>query len=182
MARIELDFDLRDVAGDRYPARQLLGSPTILVLLRHLGCLFCQDHLAQLRAHAEEVEAARGQIAVISFAAPPHVERFARALEHPYLWLSDPARVSYRAFRVGRGGPLNPFSNTDLWSNFVSTVRGRPWLPQQADIWQLGADFVFDSDGNLTMAHRCRASHDRPSAAAVITAFRRAAAELTHRR
>ena len=182
MARIELDFDLRDLAGDRYPARQLLGSPTVLVLLRHLGCLFCQEHLAQLRVHSEEVEAARGRIAVISFAAPHHVARFAAALGHPYLWLSDPARVSYRAFRVGRGGPLNPFSNTDLWSNLVSTLRGRPWLPQQADLWQLGADFVFDPEGNLTMAHRCRSSHDRPTAAAVITAFRRAAPALRRRR
>jgi AhpC/TSA family len=182
MARIELDFDLRDLAGDRYPARRLLGSPTVLVLLRHLGCLFCQEHLAQLRMHSEEVEAARGRIAVISFAAPQHVAGFAGALGHPYLWLSDPARVSYRAFRVGRGGVLNPFSNTDLWSNFVSTLRGRPWLPQQADLWQLGADFVFDPEGNLTMAHRCRSSHDRPTAAAVISAFRKAAPALRRRR
>lgn len=181
MARIELEFDLRDIDGNAFPARQLFGNPTVLVLLRHLGCLFCQDHLAQLRVHAAEVEAARGRIAVISFAAPEHVERFARALGHPYLWLSDPARVSYRAFRVGRGGPLNPFSTTDVWHNLVSSIRGRPWLPQQADLWQLGADFVFDPDGNLTMAHRCRSSHDRPSAADVIAAFRKAAPALRSR-
>ncbi|MDQ6919272.1 MAG: AhpC/TSA family protein [Candidatus Dormibacteraeota bacterium] len=182
MARIELDFDLRDISGDTFSARRLLGNPTVLILLRHLGCLFCQDHLAQLRMHADEVEAAGGQIAVISFAAPQHVERFARALGHPYLWLSDPARVSYRAFRVGRGGPFNPFSRTDLWLNFVSTLRRRPWLPQQPDIWQLGADFVFDPEGNLTMAHRCRSSHDRPTAEAVISAFRKAAPALRRRR
>jgi hypothetical protein len=182
MARIELDFELRDVAGNEFQARQMLGSPTVLVLLRHLGCLFCQEHLAQLRTHAEEIDAAGGRIAVISFAAPQHVDRFARALGHPYLWLSDPARVSYRAFRVGRGGPLNPFSRTDLWSNFVSTLKGRPWIPQQRDIWQLGADFVFDPEGNLTMAYRCRASHDRPSAAAVINAFRKATPALRRRR
>jgi hypothetical protein len=182
MARIELDFELRDVSGNDFAARQMLGSPTVLVLLRHLGCLFCQDHLAQLRVHADEVDAAGGRIAVISFAPPQHVERFARALGHPYLWLSDPARVSYRAFRVGRGGLLNPFSRTDLWSNFVSTIRGRPWIPQQGDLWQLGADFVFDAEGNLTMAHRCRSSHDRPSAGAVISAFRKAAPALRRRR
>jgi hypothetical protein len=178
MARIELDFDLRDTAGGVFPARRLLGNPTVLVLLRHLGCLFCQEHLAELRAHAEEVVAAGGQIAVISYAAPQHVERFSRALGHPYLWLSDPARASYRAFKVGRGGPLNPFSRTDIWHNFISTLRGRLWLPQQADLWQLGADFVFDPEGNLTMAHRCRSSHDRPPAAAVISAFRKAVPAL----
>jgi hypothetical protein len=182
MARIELDFDLRDLSGNSFQARGLLGTPTVLVLLRHLGCLFCQEHLAQLRVHADEVEAAGGRIAVISFAAPAHVQRFADALGHPYLWLSDPVRASYRAFRVGSGGLFSPFSPTDLWVSFVGTLRGRPWIPQQRDIWQLGADFVFDPEGNLTMAYRCRASHDRPSAAAVINAFRKATPALRRRR
>jgi hypothetical protein len=182
MARIELDFDLRDVDDNRFDARDLLGTPTVLVLLRHLGCLFCQEHLAQLRVHAGEVEAAGGRIAVISFAAPDHVQRFAQALGHPYLWLSDPGRLSYRAFRVGRGGPLSPFSRKDLWHSFVSTLRGRPWIPQQRDLWQLGADFVFDPEGNLTMAYRCRSSHDRPPPQAVIAAFRKAAPAVRRRR
>lgn len=182
MARIELDFALRDVSGDNFEARRLLGAPTVLILLRHLGCLFCQEHLAQLRGHADEIEAVGGQIAVISFAAPPHVQRFAQALGHPYLWLSDPARVSYRALRVGRGGLFSPFSPTDFWVSFTGTLRGRPWIPQQREIWQLGADFVFDPGGNLTMTHRCRSSHDRPPAQAVIAAFRRAAAPAFRRR
>ena len=75
---------------------------------------------------------------------------------------------------VGRGGLLNPFSFTDIWRNAYSTLRGRPWLPQQADLWQLGADFVFDAEGVLTMAYRCRSSHDRPAPEAVLEAFRKA--------
>lgn len=176
VARIDLDFELRELDGSVLPAATLLGRPTILVLLRHLGCLFCQEHLRQLRRHNGEVEAAGGSVVVVSFAAPEHVARFAEAIGHPYRWLSDPLRASYRAFGVGRGGFLNPFSLTDIWHNAVSTLRGRPWVPQQSDIWQLGADFVFDSDGRLTMAHRCRSSHDRPAPAAVMDAFRRAAA------
>lgn len=181
MARIELDFDLFDLDGRPFPARDLLGSPTVLVLLRHLGCLFCQEHLAQLRIHSDEVDASGGRIAVISFAGFPHVRRFADALGHPYLWLSDPQRTSYRTFRLGRGGFLNPFSRRDLWRGFTGTLRGKPWIPQQADIWQLGADFVFDREGNLTMAYRCRSSHDRPPAAAVIAAFREATAATRRR-
>lgn len=35
--RITLDFDLFTTDGDRFPARDLLGRPTILVVLRYLG-------------------------------------------------------------------------------------------------------------------------------------------------
>jgi hypothetical protein len=35
--RIALDFDLITVDGEVFPARRLLGRPTILILLRYLG-------------------------------------------------------------------------------------------------------------------------------------------------
>jgi AhpC/TSA family len=175
MAEIDLDFELRDLDGSPFPARRLLGRPTILVLLRHLGCLFCQEHLRQLRVYAGEVEGAGGAVVVVSFGEPEHVARYSRAIGDPYQWLSDPLRMSYRAFGIGRGGFLNPFSRTDIWHNLVSGLQGRFWLPQQIDIWQLGADFVFDAEGSLTMAYRCRSSHDRPPASAVMEAFRKAA-------
>jgi len=178
VAEVDLDFDLRELDGSVFPARRLLGRPTILILLRHLGCLFCQEHLRQLRAHDAEIDAAGGSVVVISFAAPEHVARFAKAIGHPYRWLSDPSRSSYRAFGAGRGGPLNPFSPTDLWRSLTSGLRGKPWIPQQADLWQLGADFVFDAGGRLTMAHRCRSSHDRPPAGEVMAAFRLAASPI----
>jgi hypothetical protein len=178
---VDLEFELRDLDGNAFPARRLLGRPTILILLRHLGCLCCQEHLRLLRNHFDEVEMAGGALVVVSFAAPDHVRRFSAALGHPYTWLSDPLRASYRAFGAGRGGLLNPFSPADLWRSVTSSLRGRPWIPQQPDVWQLGADFVFDADGSLTLAHRCRSSHDRPSPQTVMEAFRRAAAPIRRR-
>src|SRR5947209_15518550 len=132
MAVVDLDFELRDLDGSVYPAARLLGRPTVLILLRHLGCLFCQEHLRQLRGFAPEIEASGGSVVVVSFAAPQHVARFAEAIGHPYRWLSDPSRASYRAFGSGRAGPFGPFSWTDIWGNLTSTLRGRPWIPRQA--------------------------------------------------
>lgn len=34
---IDLDFDLLTLNGEAFPARRLLGRPTIVVLLRYLG-------------------------------------------------------------------------------------------------------------------------------------------------
>ena len=116
MAGIDLDFELRELDGSAFPARQLLGRPTILVLLRHLGCLFCQEHLRALRVYAGEVEAAGGAVVVVSFASPEHVASFSRAIGDPFRWLSDPARASYRAFAVGRGGSLR---RSPSWGSFA---------------------------------------------------------------
>jgi len=35
--RMSLDFELRTTGGTAFPARNLLGRPTILILLRYLG-------------------------------------------------------------------------------------------------------------------------------------------------
>ena len=37
LVQIDLDFDLVTLGGEVFPARRLLGRPTILVLLRYLG-------------------------------------------------------------------------------------------------------------------------------------------------
>ena len=129
------------------------------------------QHLAQLREIEPEVVAIGGRIAVISFASPEKLRSFAVGLGHPYLWLSDLGRQSYRSLQLGRGRLLSLLHPEDAWMVTKSTLRGRPWIPRQRDIWQLGGDFVFASDGRLTMLHRCRASFDRPPPAAVRAAF-----------
>lgn len=57
-----------------------------------------------MREFDKEVADLGGRVAVISFADPDRLARFAQRLNHPYLWLADPARASYRALGLGRGG------------------------------------------------------------------------------
>ena len=129
MAQIALDFTLVDLEGKPFEASSLLGRPTILVLLRHLGCLFCQQHLRELRQFSEEIDRSGGRVVVVSFAPPPHLAGFAAALGHPYLWLSDPDRVSYRAFNVGGSSILNPFSPPGFSSLGVLAPKVHPLTP-----------------------------------------------------
>ena len=128
-----------------------------------------------MRERVKEIDSAGGQVAVISFAAPEQVARFATALGHPFLWLSDEERQSYRALNMGRLGLLKFLSRADVLKSAASTLRGKPWLPRQGDLWQLGGDFVFGTDGGLTLEHRSKNSHDRPSMEALMAAFRTAA-------
>ncbi len=106
-----------------------------------------------MREFDQEIAELKGRVAVVSFATPDHLKQFAERLGHPYLWLADPRRVSY--MHLG--------------------LRRRIWRPEQIDLAQMGGDFVFDRDGDLTLTYVSTSSDDRPSAQTLMLAFRRAA-------
>jgi hypothetical protein len=128
-----------------------------------------------LREFDQEIASLDGQVAVISFASPDHLKRFAERLDHPFLWLADPARLSYRRLGLGRRGPMAIAPPRVVWGYIRLILRGRIWHPEQLDLAQMGGDFVFDRGGNLTLRHMGTRSDDRPSLEVVMAAFRRAA-------
>jgi hypothetical protein len=99
------------------------------------------------------------------------VERFG----HPYLWLADPKRLSYKRLGLGRRGLFAIAPPRAIWGYIQFAMRGKVWHPEQLDMAQMGGDFVFDRDGNLTLRHVSSRSDDRPSMDALMSAFRRAA-------
>ncbi len=128
-----------------------------------------------MREFDQEIAAFRGQIAVVSFASPEHLKAFADRLGHPFLWLADPKRSSYQRLgpkRRGLGAIAPPRA---IWGYVRLIMRGRIWRPEQLDLAQMGGDFVFDREGNLTLGHVSASSDDRPAVATVMAAFRRAA-------
>ncbi len=117
----------------------------------------------------------QGQVAVVSFATPKHLKVFADHVGHPFLWLADPQRSSYKRLGPRRRGLGAIAPPRVVWGYIRLILRGRIWRPEQLDLAQMGGDFVFDRDGNLTLSHVSTSSDDRPAAQAVMLAFRRAA-------
>jgi alkyl-hydroperoxide reductase/thiol specific antioxidant family protein len=130
-----------------------------------------------LREFDQEIESRRGRVAVISFATPDQLRRFAERLGHPFLWLADPQRVSYKHLGLGRRGPMAIAPPRVVWGYIRLILGGRAWRPEQLDLAQMGGDFVFDRYGNLTLSHLGSSSDDRPSVDAVMAAFRRGVGE-----
>ena len=128
-----------------------------------------------MREFEQEIESRQGQVAVISFASHAPVKRFAERLNHPFLWLADPQRFSYHRLGLGRRGVTAIAPPRVVWGYIRLIQGGRTWRPEQLDLAQMGGDFVFDRDGNLTLSHVSTSSGDRPSAQALMVAFRRAA-------
>jgi peroxiredoxin len=128
-----------------------------------------------LREFDQEVETRQGQIAVVSFARPEHVKAFADRLGHPFLWLADPNRSSYQRLGPRRQGVGAIAPPRVIWGYIRLIIGGKMWRPEQLDVAQMGGDFVFDREGNLTLSHVSASSDDRPSVGSVMAAFRRAA-------
>ena len=132
-----------------------------------------------MREFDQEIAKLEGRVAVISFASPDHLKRFAEHLGHPFLWLADPSRLSYTRLGLGRRGLMAIAPPRAVWGYIRFFLRGKIWRPQQLDMAQMGGDFVFDRNGNLTLRYVSTRSDDRPSVEAVMSAFRRAASAPT---
>jgi peroxiredoxin len=132
-----------------------------------------------LREFDQEIAELQGRVAVISFASADHLKRFAERFGHPYLWLADPKRLSYKRLGLGRRGLFAIAPPRAIWGYIRFALRGKMWHPEQLDMSQMGGDFVFDRDGNLTLRHVSSRSDDRPSMNTVMSAFRRAASMPT---
>ena len=128
-----------------------------------------------MREYDREIAERQGQVAVISFAQPGHLKRFAERLGHPYVWLADPGRISYRRLGLQRKGLSAIAPPRVIWGYVRLILRGKIWRPAQLDMAQMGGDVVFDCRGNVTLKHVSSSSDDRPPVGVVMAAFRRAA-------
>ena len=95
--------DVRDQHGQSLGALSK-DRPVLLVFLRHFGCTFCREALADLRVQRSRLESAGVRIALVHMS--PDVEAaafFAAYGLDDVSRFSDPARGLYRRFELRRG-------------------------------------------------------------------------------
>ena len=60
-------FTLPTLVGDNVRLCDSRGQSVLLLFLRHLGCLPCREHVAELLQHVDELEQLGVQVLTISF-------------------------------------------------------------------------------------------------------------------
>jgi len=79
-------------------------QPVLLVFLRHFGCTFCREALADLRVQRSRIEGAGVRIAVVHMSPETVAAPFFAGYELADVSrFSDPARGLYRRFELRRG-------------------------------------------------------------------------------
>ena len=146
------------------------AGPLLIVFLRHFGCCFCREALADVAAARAELEAEGVRPVLVHSATPaearPHLERY-RLADVPAV--PDPDRRLYRAFGLERGGLARHFHPRGVVRAIRAALRGHRIGAPAGDGFQLPGVFRVEN-GRITRAYRHARSSDRPDYARIACA------------
>lgn len=156
-------------------------QPLLMVFLRHSGCPFCRQALADLQRQRGKIEANGVQIVIVHMIDDPNAahEFFARYNLGDVPAVADPEQKLYAAFGLIRGAAGSYLGPRVWWRGLKCTLfeghlPGKP----KGDVSQLaGAFLVFRH--HIVRAIRHATSADRPDYAVLsepLTELERAAA------
>lgn len=153
-ARTSRGWSLLDLSSD---------APRLVVFLRHFGCTFTRETLAEIRRLRPQIEEHGASIVFVHMSDPAEADaRFAAAGLEDAVHVSDPHCRLYGAFGLRRGSFLQMFGPRMWWRAMQAWFRGRHGIGAlQGDGFRLpGAFLVFD--GEILRAHRARDAADHP--------------------
>ena len=137
--------------------------PVLLVCLRHLGCAFAREALADLRAQRPAIEASGVRLALVHLEsasiAGPILSRYGL---NDVPAISDPSGHLYEACGLARGGIRELVGLRVLWRWFATAVlrrNGAGWTG--GDVRRMPGAFLVER-GRIIVAFRHRTSADRP--------------------
>lgn len=155
------------------PLRDQIGDgPTLLVFLRHFGCVFCRETVADLRA----ASVAPGFPPLIFFfqGSPTEGRALLRRDWPGARAVADPQLRFYDAFGVGRMSPLQ-LLRPGLWSaERRAKAKGIEGGPRSGDIWRMPGIFLVEGD-RVLWKHDFRHVGDAPDLAELLELARRLA-------
>lgn len=155
---------LRDQLGD---------ATTLLVFLRHFGCVFCRETIAELRRASE---ASDFPPLLFFFQGTPTEGRALLRRDWPTVRaVADAGLRFYEGFGVERMGWLD-LLRPGLWAaERRARAKGLAQGERSGDIWRLPGVFLVRGD-RILWAHEFRHAGDLPDFAAVPGRVREAAA------
>ncbi|MGH9347866.1 MAG: SelL-related redox protein [Vicinamibacterales bacterium] len=137
--------------------------PVLLVCLRHLGCAFSREALADLQAQRAAIDASGARLVIAHLeppsAAEPLLRRYGLA-DVPTI--SDPTARVYESCGLERGSAGQIVGPRVLWRWLTAAIverRGAGWTG--ADVRRMPGAFLI-RQGRIVRAFRHRTTADRP--------------------
>ncbi len=138
-------------------------SPVLVVFLRHAGCTFCREALADLARQRPALEANGVQIILVHMGEPEFgSEFFAKYGLHDIPQVSDPHRTLYRAFGLKRGDLRMLLGPKVWWRGLHAALFGGHGvgLPVNDPFQMPGIFLLFH--GQILRCYRHQSAADRP--------------------
>lgn len=156
---------LRTLIGStgRTLAELSTGQRVLVVFLRHSGCTFCREALADLAKARTTIEQSGTRIALISMSADddmrPLVEKYGIG-DLPRF--SDPQRQLYQEFDLLPGDPSQLMGPKVWWRGFLAAISaGHGFGGIKESVFQMPGSFLVE-DGRILRAYRHQTAADRP--------------------
>lgn len=140
-------------------------KPTLAVFMRHAGCTFCREGLADLAFHQDKINATGARVFLVHMGEPGDSEFANKAKEAgiPESWtlISDPGRALYQLAGITRGQLRQVFSLKTFVRGFVAGVLGKHGVgPVEGDGFMMPGAFVW-SEGQLVCQWRPASPSER---------------------
>ncbi len=154
-------------------------SPVLLVFLRHTGCTFCREALADLAQRRQELESAGARLVLVHMSREEEGRRFlARYGLENVETISDPERAIYRAFGLPRGSFGDLFGPRVWVRGFQAGILAGHGVGALAgDGFQMPGVFLL-FHGEIIRSYRHQSASDRPDYFSLVTGAGYAAPEL----
>ena len=138
-------------------------KPLLVVFLRHFGCIFCREQVAELRGSPDL------NVVFVTMGTVEEAREFKERMESPHPFVSDPNKTLYSAFGLNRGSFAQMFNPQTFRRGFQATTSGYRQGRPVGDPWQLAGAFLVDQQGKILREHRSRDASDNLSPETVRT-------------
>lgn len=140
-----------------------LRTPVLVVFLRHLGCTFCREALADIASLRAAIENDGITIVLVHMSAPDHAAAFFSTYGLANIaHISDPGATLYRSFDLKRGNLWELFGPRVAWRGLKATLAGHKVGRLQGDGFQMPGVFLLQ-DGRIVREFRHRDAGERPN-------------------
>jgi hypothetical protein len=138
-------------------------QPLLIVFLRHFGCTFCREALADLAEARQRIESRGTRLVLVHMSSDEDAAAFFAGYGLADVTrVSDPDRELYRAFDLRRGTLRQLFGARVWWRGWRAGVRdGHGVGVLQGDGLQMPGAFLV-SRGRIVHACRHESAADRP--------------------
>ncbi len=153
----------------------VLGSfwqeqPIVLLFIRHFGCLFCREQVAEWQSALSELKARGAELVVVGSGQPFHAKAFREEHNISFPLLVDPGLRAFAAAGLKRG-----FSSTlhprVLLHGFRAFKNGFRQGAVKGDPWQQGGVFVIAPGDRMLYQHISREAGDHSSPSRALEAL-----------
>ena len=153
------EVDVQVSGGEIVPLSSLYESERmVLIFLRHLGCVFCKEHVAQLKPLTDV------NIVFVTLGTVEQTEAFRLKTRSPHKFICDPEKKLHSLFNLTRGGLAEFFNPHTIVRTIGALLKGHMNGLPQGDASQLPGVFIIEQDGTIFWEQRARDIADTPSA------------------